>query len=80
MGNSEIVVTAAQMKEIEQKADKSGLSYYQMMENAGTAAKGAVRALLTISFHAFKPVHVSEAAKEYCGESVLADIGINGQQ
>lgn len=31
-------VTAAQMKEIERKANDSGLSYYQMMENAGTAA------------------------------------------
>ena len=40
------------------------------------AADGAVKADLTISFHAFKPVHENEAAKEYCGESVLADIGI----
>lgn len=32
------VVTSAEMKEIERKADQSGLSYYQMMENAGTAA------------------------------------------
>ena len=31
-------VTAAEMKMIEQKADAAGLSYYQMMENAGTAA------------------------------------------
>ena len=30
------VVTAAQMKEIERRADEAGLSYYQMMENAGT--------------------------------------------
>lgn len=32
------VVTAAQMKEIERRAAAGGLSYYQMMENAGTAA------------------------------------------
>ncbi len=32
------VVTVAQMKEIERNAAESGLSYYQMMENAGTAA------------------------------------------
>lgn len=31
-------VTAAEMKEIERKADEAGLSYYQMMENAGTRA------------------------------------------
>ena len=31
-------VTAAEMKKIEQEADAAGLSYYQMMENAGTAA------------------------------------------
>lgn len=31
-------VTSAQMKEIERKADEAGLSYYQMMENAGTGA------------------------------------------
>lgn len=28
-------VTVAEMKEIERRADESGLSYYQMMENAG---------------------------------------------
>lgn len=31
-------VTSAQMKEIERRADEAGLSYYQMMENAGTSA------------------------------------------
>ncbi|HVI39109.1 MAG TPA: NAD(P)H-hydrate epimerase [Anaerovoracaceae bacterium] len=31
-------VSSAQMKEIERKADEAGLSYYQMMENAGTGA------------------------------------------
>lgn len=30
------IVTVAEMKEIERQADESGLSYYQMMENAGT--------------------------------------------
>lgn len=32
------IVTAAEMKQIEKKADESGLSYRQMMENAGAAA------------------------------------------
>jgi hydroxyethylthiazole kinase-like uncharacterized protein yjeF len=36
-GNSQIV-TCAQMKEIERLAAEGGLSYYQMMENAGTGA------------------------------------------
>jgi NAD(P)H-hydrate repair Nnr-like enzyme with NAD(P)H-hydrate epimerase domain len=31
-------VTSAQMKEIERRADEEGLSYYQMMENAGAGA------------------------------------------
>ena len=33
-----ITVTSSQMKEIERRAAEGGLSYYQMMENAGTAA------------------------------------------
>lgn len=32
------IVTVAQMKQIEQNANESGVSYLQMMENAGTAA------------------------------------------
>ncbi len=31
-------VSSAEMKEIERRADEAGLSYYQMMENAGTGA------------------------------------------
>lgn len=38
------IVTTAQMKQIEKNADCSGLSYLQMMENAGAAAYQAVRA------------------------------------
>lgn len=32
---NEMIVSVKEMKEIERKADESGLSYYQMMENAG---------------------------------------------
>lgn len=32
------VVTSSEMKEIERRADQAGLSYYQMMENAGNGA------------------------------------------
>lgn len=34
----EPAVTSSEMKEIERRADEAGLSYYQMMENAGTGA------------------------------------------
>lgn len=37
------VVTVAQMKQIEKDADANGVSYYQMMENAGTAAYHIIR-------------------------------------
>lgn len=37
------IVTAAQMKQIERNADAAGVSYLQMMENAGTAAYHIIR-------------------------------------
>lgn len=37
------IVTCAEMKEIERKANDSGLSYYRMMENAGKAAAKVIR-------------------------------------
>jgi len=43
MNIENIVVTAAEMKEIEKKAADRGLSYYQMMENAGTAAADFIK-------------------------------------
>lgn len=36
------IVTVAQMKQIEKNADENGVSYLQMMENAGTAAYHAI--------------------------------------
>ena len=38
-----LIVTAAQMKALEHAADSAGLSYRQMMENAGQAAFAAIR-------------------------------------
>ena len=35
------VVTCEEMKQLEQAADRAGLSYYEMMENAGTGAAEA---------------------------------------
>lgn len=39
------VVTCARMKELEKLTDEGGLSYYQMMENAGTCASAAIMGL-----------------------------------
>lgn len=39
----EQIVTCAEMKEIERKANDSGLSYYRMMENAGKAAVKVIK-------------------------------------
>ena len=36
------IVTCAEMKELERKADAAGLSYYEMMENAGEEAFGYI--------------------------------------
>lgn len=126
------IVTAAQMKAIEQAANESGLLYLQMMENAGRAvwaelarrfpqpgrllvvagkgnnggdgfviarvaakaflaavdlpsglsadsgeaAEGAVEADLTVALDSRKPVHVQPESARWCGETILADIGI----
>ena len=40
-GNRE-VVTCAEMKDLERRTDEAGLSYYEMMENAGTEAFGYI--------------------------------------
>lgn len=39
---SEHVVTCAKMKELERLTDEAGLSYYQMMENAGRSAAATI--------------------------------------
>lgn len=43
MINNHQVVTCEEMKEIERRAASSGLSYYQMMENAGTGAAEVIK-------------------------------------
>lgn len=44
--------------------------------DTGVVAQGAVCADLTVAFDSYKPLHVEENAKRYCGEIVCADIGI----
>ena len=44
--------------------------------DSGIAAEGAVRADLTITFHALKRAHVMTGSKNCCGRILVADIGI----
>lgn len=44
--------------------------------DTGDAAEGAVRADLTVAFDSRKPVHTAPQAAAFCGEVLLADIGI----
>lgn len=37
----------------------------------------SIKAHFTVTFHAKKPVHVQKFAEEYCGEILVADIGID---
>lgn len=48
------VVTCAEMKHLEQMADQAGLSYYQMMENAGTRAADLIQQEYQSRFGAIK--------------------------
>lgn len=42
--------------------------------------ENSVGAHLTLTFHAKKPVHVQDFAKEYCGEILVVDIGIDEEK
>ena len=44
--------------------------------DTGAVAEGAVRADLTVTFHRAKPLHYMPGSAYYCGEVVVADIGI----
>lgn len=44
--------------------------------DTGAVAEGAVRADLTVTFHRAKPLHYMLGSAHYCGEVVVADIGI----
>ena len=43
-------------------------------------SRNSVRADLTITFHARKPVHLQKFAAQYCSETVVADIGIDEER
>ena len=44
--------------------------------DSGTADADTFRADLTYAFAAYKPAHMTDAGKAYCGEAVCLDIGI----
>ena len=65
---SEYYVSCDRMKELERATDASGLSYYQMMENAGTIAANRI---IEITMATRKRPHPSErqlSARIYCGK------------
>lgn len=37
----------------------------------------SIKADFTIAFHARKPVHIQKFAGKFCGETIVADIGID---
>ena len=45
--------------------------------DTGAVAEGAVQADLTVTFHCAKPLHYAPESAKYCGEVVVADIGID---
>ena len=47
--------------------------------DTGEAAKGAVRADLTVTFDSCKPLHTAPSSAPFCGEIVCADIGIRDE-
>ncbi|MFR6257888.1 MAG: NAD(P)H-hydrate epimerase [Anaerovoracaceae bacterium] len=64
-------VTCGQMKILEKRADERGLSYYQMMENAGTAAARII--METVSYRkALKPErnYITNAALDWPAKDV----------
>ncbi|MBN7773095.1 NAD(P)H-hydrate epimerase [Clostridium aminobutyricum] len=60
-------VTCGEMKEIERKADASGLSYYKMMENAGKAAVQVILETLSKKLDIQGPPYPADAVI-FCGK------------
>ena len=50
------------------------------MTDSSELDKNAVRADYTITFHARKPIHLQGFADDYCGQTIVADIGIDEKQ
>ena len=58
-------VTCGEMKLLERRGDEAGLSYYQMMENAGTQAAKMIRAYCEMT--GVKPDEGEDLQSRCCG-------------
>ena len=65
---SEYYVSCARMKELEKATDESGLSYYQMMENAGTIAANRITEITMATRERPHPSCRQQTARIYCGK------------
>jgi len=65
---SNYYVSCARMKELEKATDDSGLSYYQMMENAGTIAANRITEITMATRERPHPSSRQLTARIYCGK------------
>ena len=65
---SEYYVSCDRMKELEKITDESGLSYYQMMENAGNIAANRITEIIMATRKRPHPSSRQLSARIYCGK------------
>ena len=65
---SEYYVSCARMKDLEKATDESGLSYYQMMENAGNIAANRIIEITMATRERPHPSTRQLTARIYCGK------------
>lgn|GEM_PF-820072 len=66
--NKEYCVSCDRMKELERATDESGLSYYQMMENAGNIAANRINEITMATRERPHPSGSQLTARIYCGK------------
>ena len=66
--NKEYCVSCDRMKELERATDESGLSYYQMMENAGNIAANRINEITMATSQRPHPSGRTLTARIYCGK------------
>ena len=64
----EYFVSCDRMKELERATDQSGLSYYQMMENAGNIAANRINEIIMATRERPHPSERTLKARVYCGK------------
>ena len=67
----EYYVSCDRMKELERATDESGLSYYQMMENAGNIAANRINEITMATRQRPHPSERQLTARIYCGRRHL---------